>query len=505
MKENEAIFNAGVTEHKKTNRPVVLAAIMMAMFTGAIEATIVATAMPSIVGDLGGFSLFTWVFSAFLLTQAVTVPLYGKLADLFGRKPVFVFGVVVFLIGSVLCGFAQTMYALILFRLIQGIGAGAILPIASTIVGDIYSLEERAKVQGYIASVWGISSIIGPALGAVFVQYFHWAWVFWVNIPLGVASIAGIWFFLHENVKTKQHNIDFLGAALLLVGVSALMIVSIQGGSTWPWRSKPVFFFLGIVLISLVLFIIREKRAAEPIMPMAIWNNRLIALANVCAFTTGVVMIGVATFLPTFIQGVMGLTPAVAGFTLAMMSIGWPLAATVAGRIMIKFGFRIIALVGGVALVAGAIFFVTLQPEKGPLWAAAGAFLVGAGMGLTATTFIVAIQSSVEWTMRGAATASHMFMRILGNTVGAAALGGVLNNYLNRFLQSQSESTNIPLDLDIANSLLDPHKRSGLTETAVSTLRQGLAEALNIVYWGVLAVALLSVLFIYYLPKKEEQ
>jgi len=162
LKENEAIFNAGVTEHKKTNRPVVLAAIMMAMFTGAIEATIVATAMPSIVGDLGGFSLFTWVFSAFLLTQAVTVPLYGKLADLFGRKPVFVFGVVVFLIGSVLCGFAQTMYALILFRLIQGIGAGAILPIASTIVGDIYSLEERAKVQGYIASVWGISSIIGP-------------------------------------------------------------------------------------------------------------------------------------------------------------------------------------------------------------------------------------------------------------------------------------------------------------------------------------------------------
>ncbi len=491
-------------EDKKTNRPVVLATIMMAMFIGAIEATIVATAMPSIVGDLGGFSLFTWVFSAFLLTQAVTVPLYGKLADLFGRKPVFIFGVVVFLIGSVLCGYAQTMNALILFRLIQGIGAGAILPIATTIVGDIYSLEERARIQGYLASVWGISSIIGPALGAVFVQYFHWAWVFWVNIPLGLICIVGIWFFLHENVEAKQHSIDFLGAALLLIGVSALMIISIQGGSAWPWQSKPVFFLLAIVLISSVLFIIQEKRAAEPVMPMAIWNNRLIALANICAFTTGALMIGVATFLPTFVQGVMGQTPAVAGFTLAMMSIGWPIASTIAGRVMIRFGYRRIALLGGLNLVAGAIFLVTLQPAKGPLWAAAGTFLVGVGMGLTATTFIVSIQSSVDWTMRGAATASHMFMRILGNTVGAAVLGGVLNNYLSRFLQSQAGATKIPLDLNVANLLLDPQRRDSLSETALLILRQGLAESLHVVYWGVLAVGFLSVLLIYNLPKKEE-
>lgn len=504
MDENEAIFNAGVTEIKKTNRPVVLATIIIAMFTGAIEATIVATAMPSIVGDLGGFSLFTWVFSAFLLTQAVTVPLYGKLADLFGRKPVFIFGVVVFLIGSILCGFAQTMHALILFRFIQGIGAGAILPIATTIVGDIYSVQERAKIQGYIASVWGISSIIGPALGAVFVQYLHWAWIFWMNIPLGVASIAGIWFFLHENVETKRHNIDFLGAALLLIGVSALMIVSIQGGSSWPWLSVPVFFLLGIVLLSLFLFIRQEKKAAEPIMPMAIWNNRLIALANVCAFTTGAVMIGVATFLPTFVQGVMGLTPAVAGFTLAMMSIGWPLASTAAGRLMLRFGYRIITLVGGVALVAGSIFFITLQPEKGPLWAAVGTFLIGTGMGLTATTFIVSIQSSVDWKMRGAATASHMFMRILGNTVGAAVLGGVLNNYMSHFLQNRASSAKIPLGLDVVNLLLDPQKRGNLSATAISILQQGLAQSLYLVYWGVLAVALLSVLLMYYLPKKED-
>lgn len=487
-----------------TNRPLVLATIMMAMFTGSIEATIVATAMPSIVGDLGGFSLFTWVFSGFLLTQAVTVPLYGKLADLFGRKPVFIFGVVVFLIGSILCGFAQTMQALILFRLIQGVGAGAILPIATTIVGDIYSVEERARIQGYIASVWGISSIIGPALGAVFVQYFHWAWVFWVNIPLGLASIAGIWVFLQENVETKQHDIDFAGAALLLMGVSALMLVSIQGGSTWPWQSKPVFFLLGLVIISLILFIIQEKRAAEPVMPMAIWNNRLIALANVCAFTTGAVMIGVATFLPTYVQGVMGMTPSVAGFTLAAMSIGWPLASTVAGRIMMRFGYRIIALTGGVALVAGSLFFVTLQPEKGPLWAAVGTFLVGVGMGLTATTFIVSIQSSVDWKMRGAATASHLFMRILGNTVGAAVLGGVLNNYLSRFLQSYTGSAKIPLDLDVVNLLLDPRKQGSLPDTVLTFLRQGLAESLYRVYWAAMALALLSVLLMYYLPKKEK-
>jgi MFS family permease len=238
---------------------------------------------------------------------------------------------------------------------------------------------------------------------------------------------------------------------------------------------------------------------------MAIWNNRLIAVANVCAFTTGAVMIGVATFIPTFIQGVMGQTPAVAGFTLAMMSIGWPLAATVAGRIMIKVGYRNIAILGGMALVAGSVFFVTLQPEKGPLWAAAGAFLVGIGMGLTSTTFIVSIQSSVEWTMRGAATASHMFMRILGNTVGAAILGGMLNNYLSRFLQSQAAGTaQIPVGLDAANLLLGPGRGEAFSETALAVVRQGLAESLYIVYWGVLAVAFLSVLLMYYLPKKEE-
>ncbi|MDT3700121.1 MAG: MDR family MFS transporter [Thermincola sp.] len=504
MEENEALSDVTAVEGKKTNRPVVLATIMMAMFIGAIEANIVATAMPSIVADLGGFSLFTWVFSAFLLTQAVTVPLYGKLADLFGRKPVFIFGVVVFLIGSILCGLARTMHALVVFRFIQGIGAGAILPIAITIVGDIYSIEERAKIQGYISSVWGISSIVGPALGAVFVQYLHWAWVFWVNIPLGILSIAGLWLFLHENIETQKHQIDFRGAVLLLMGVSALMIVSIQGGSTWPWRSGPVFFLLGLTLISFILFIIREKKVAEPVMPLAIWKNPLIAVANLCAFTTGAVMIGVATFLPTYIQGVMGQAPAVAGLCLGMMSLGWPLASTVAGRIMIRYGYRSITLLGGAALVAGAIFFVTLQPGKGPIWAAAGAFLIGAGMGLSATTFIVAIQSSVDWTMRGAATASHMFMRILGNTVGAAVLGGVLNNYLSRFLQSRAGAAQIPLDLDVANLLLDPQRSSNLSDQVLLILRRGLTESLHIVYWGVLVLALLSVLLMYKLPRKLE-
>lgn len=243
-----------------TKRSFVLATVMLAMFMGAVEGTIVSTAMPAIVGDLGGFALYSWVFSAYLLMNAVTVLIYGKLSDLFGRKPILTFGIIVFLIGSILSGTAETMEMLILYRFIQGFGAGAVMPIATTIVGDIYSREERAKIQGYLSSVWGISAVSGPALGGLLVEYASWRYVFWINVPLGILAIAGLWLYLHEDIEKKKHKIDYPGAVLLTVAISSLMIVLVEAGANWAWTSPKTIGLIGLSVLTLILFIFQERR-----------------------------------------------------------------------------------------------------------------------------------------------------------------------------------------------------------------------------------------------------
>lgn len=488
-------------EPRTTNRPLVLASVMLGMFMGAIEATIVATAMPSIVGDLGGFSLFSWVFSVFLLMQAVTIPIYGKLADLFGRKPVFTFGVIVFLVGSILCGLSGSMKLLIIYRIIQGIGAGAIQPIAMTIVGDIYSIEERGKIQGYLASVWGISSVIGPTIGGIFVEYVNWAWVFWVNIPIGILAIAGLLLYLHEKVEKKKHDIDYLGSALLFLSISALMISLVLGGVAWPWFSTPILLLMGLFVVSIAAFIVQERRAKEPMMPFSLWKHPLIAVCNVASLTTGALMIGVSTFLPTFVQGVMERSPTTAGFVLAAMSIGWPLASTFGGRYMMRIGFRPTAIAGGVVLIIGSMMFTLLKPEQGPLLAAIASFLIGVGMGLSTTTFIVAVQGSVDWKSRGIATASNMFMRILGTTIGAALLGSVLNSRLHHYMAGKQADIDYNLDISLTNELMDPVKRSMLPSDVVQVAQDGLTIGLHTVYIGVVILAVVSFVLILLLPK----
>lgn len=494
----------GIRE-KSTVRPLVLTSVILAMFMAAIEGTIVSTAMPSIVADLGGFRLYSWVFSAYLLMQAVTILIYGKLSDLFGRKPVFTFGVGLFMIGSILCGFAESMFMLIVFRLIQGLGAGAVMPIATTIVGDMYTMEERAKIQGYLASVWGISAILGPALGGFIVLYWDWAYVFWLNVPLGILAILGTNLFLHEDVEKKKHEIDYIGAFLIFVAVSSLMIALIQGGVTLPWTSWQIIGLISLFAVSFILFIYQEKRASEPTMPLGIWNDRLITLANLASLTTGAILFGISSFLPAYVQGVMEESPLVAGFTLTTMSIGWPIASTLAGRLIITLGFRTVALGGGIALVIGSIFFMTLEPSKGPLWAGIGSFIIGVGMGLSTTTFIVSIQSSVDWKKRGVATASNMFMRILGSAIGASLLGGILNNRLHSYLQANNANIDDSLSIDAANILLEKTQREKLPPETLSILQEGLTFSMDSVYLGVFILAVMSFILIAFLPKKDSQ
>ena len=492
---------AGSARKKQTKKPLVLASVMLAMFMGAIEATIVSTAMPAIVADLGGFTLYSWVFSAYLLMNSITVLIYGKLSDLFGRKPILTFGIIIFLLGSILCGFATSMKTLIIFRLIQGFGAGAVMPIATTIVGDIYTAEERAKIQGYLSSVWGISAITGPAVGGLLVQYVSWHYVFWINIPLGILSLVGLWMYLHENVEKKKHDIDYFGAVLLTITISSLMFVLVEAGSHWAWGSWQIVSLLVLSVLALIAFVFQESRAIEPVMPFSIWKERSIFIANITSLTTGIMLIGISSFLPTFVQGVMEQTPIVAGFTLTTMSIGWPIASTLAGRMLISIGNRKTSIIGGVFLILGSFVFITMSSSSGPIWAAVGSFFVGVGMGLTSTAFIVSIQSTVSWQQRGIATAANMFMRNLGNTIGAALLGGILNNRLNAYFSQKDPS----LSVDDTNILLKVSEREDLAGGVRRILQNGLTLSLHTVYYVVFTFAIISLVLIFFIPKKKDE
>lgn len=489
-------------DRDRTNRPLVLASVMIAMFMTAVESTIVGTAMPSIVSDLGGFSMLTWVFSTYLLAQAVTVPIYGKMADLFGRKSIFLIGATLFLVGSFLSGLSGSMLELILFRILQGLGAGAIQPIVTTIVGDIYSVEERAKVQGYLSSVWGISAIVGPMLGALFVQI-HWAFIFWINIPLGLFAIFGITKYLHENFVKKPHQIDYLGSFYLFMTIFSLMLFLLEGGSLWPWISWQSGTLLLLSLIGFLFFILQERKAKEPMMPLHIWGNPTIAFGNLASLTTGGILIGISSFLPTHIQGVMGYTPLVAGFALTAMSIGWPLASSFSGRIILKRGYRTTSLLGGVFLIIGSAFFLTLSAVNSPVWAGVASFFVGVGMGFSSTSFIVSIQNAVPWNVRGVATSTNLFMRTLGGTVGAAFLGSLLNSALASHLSLSGllpeQASSLMKEI---NLILDPVKRAQMNPADLSLLIEGLKSGLEWVYWGLLALALISLLLILFLPKE---
>jgi EmrB/QacA subfamily drug resistance transporter len=461
-------------------RGMVLMAALIATFMAAVESSIIATAMPTIVGDLGGFRLFSWVFAAYLLTMAVTVPIYGRLADIYGRKRVFIVGTGIFLVGTTLCGFARTMVMLVVFRAVQGIGAGAIQPIASTVIGDIYTPAERARVQGYLSSVFGVSAIIGPALGAFIVEHVTWALVFWVNLPIGAASIAMFAVYLPERIERRQHRIDYLGAVLLIVGIGAPMLALVQARSL---DASSIASLVGLGLATLLALFVHEARAPEPMVPFRLWRNRVVALANFGIFGTGSTMMAVSAFLPTYVQGVMGRGPAVAGLVLGCMSVSWMFASFAAGRLMIRTSYRLAAALGGVALAVGAAMLTQLQPSSGIVWPAAGSLVMGIGMGACNTAFLVSIQASVGWHERGVATGSNMFMRVIGQSFGAALGGAILNFGVFR---------RVPDAADAVNRLLEPALRHSLGPGEIARLSDAVAASLHEVYWVATLTAVLT-------------
>jgi EmrB/QacA subfamily drug resistance transporter len=460
-----------VAHAPSARRTLVLAACLMATFMAAVESSIVATAMPTIVADLGGFELFSWVFAVYLLTQAVSIPVYGRLADIYGRKRMFYFGAGLFLVGSTLCGFARGMVTLILFRALQGFGAGGVQPIATTILGDIYSPTERAHIQGVVSSVFGVSAILGPTLGAFLVEHVSWQFVFWVNLPIGAAAIMMIATFLQEPTEHRPRRIDYLGSLLMMVAISALMMVLVQGGSL----SYATLGTVGAVGIATFLgLVVHELRIAEPMLPLELWRqHRIIVVGSFGGAVIAAVMTGVSAFLPTYVQGAMGRSALAGGLVLGAMSVTWAVASFFGGRLMVRTSYRLTAVIGTLCLVAGSTMLIALTPDRGVPWASTGSLLIGIGMGLCNTTFIVSIQAAVPWHQRGAATSSCMFMRFVGQSLGAASFGAVLNFTL---LRAGADAEHM------VNRLLDPTQRGSLPLAELTHLTDLIARGIHNTY-----------------------
>jgi len=328
----------GLNVEPGRSRKLVTAALALAMFLAALEATAVGTAMPTVVADLGGVSRYSWVFSVYLLASTTTVPMYGKLADLFGRLRIFTIAVVLFLVGAALCGMAQTFPQLILFRAIQGVGAGGVIPVAITVVGDIYSLEERGRIQGVFSGVWAISSLVGPAAGGLITDLLSWRWVFYLNLPFGIASVLMLHLFLREEEHRSERRLDLLGTLSLTASIALLLLALLEGTELWGWSDLRTLSMITCAGAGLLFFLWQEGRAPEPMLPLELFQNRVIAVASAGGFLMGTVLFCAAAFVPMYTQGVLGGTAIDAGMTLAPMSIGWPIASTTSGWLLAKRG-----------------------------------------------------------------------------------------------------------------------------------------------------------------------
>ncbi|HEY8597977.1 MAG TPA: MDR family MFS transporter [Thermomicrobiales bacterium] len=479
---------ATVQPRASGNRTLILGATLLATFLTAMEATVVSTAMPTIIGELRGLNLYAWVFSAYLLTSTATVPLYGRLADMVGRKPVFIAGIGIFLLGSVLSGAAQSMPQLIFFRAIQGLGAGAVQPIIFTIVGDLFSLRERARVQGFFSAVWGASSVAGPALGAIITETIGWRWIFYINLPFGIAAMALLAFSLHERKVEGKHRLDYAGAAVLTGGVATLLL-GLLGGSRGGGINPPLILG-GFAL--LVLFVIIETRVAEPILPLDLFREPAIAVPCLAGLVTGIVQFSLPSYLPLFVQGVQLGTAGDAAKPLGAIATAWTVAAFISPRMLLRVGFRAVA-VGGMLLIAVGTAALLLYRPGTPIWLMViNTAIVGLGLGFASNATLIAAQNAVGWERRGVVTASVQFTRTMGGTLGIAALGALLNARLAPILQAGGAAD--------VNALLDPAQRGNLTGDALAFIQRGLASGLNLVYLIIVVITAVGVAFVCFLP-----
>jgi EmrB/QacA subfamily drug resistance transporter len=410
---------------------MVFVALMLGVFLAALDQTIVSTALPTIVGDLGGLKHLSWVVTAYLLASTVSTPLYGKLGDMLGRKPVFQAAIVIFLVGSMLAGLSQTMGQLILFRAVQGIGAGGLMVGAQAIIADIVPPRERGRYMGLFGAVFAVASVAGPLLGGFFVDNLSWRWVFYVNVPVGAIALGVVALRLHLPVVRVRHQIDYLGTVLLSCGVSALILLTTWGGNVYPW-SSPVIAGLGMAgVLMLVVFVWWETRAAEPIIPLKLFRSSIFDVATAIGFFVGLAMFGALVFIPLYLQLVYGATPTSSGLQLLPLMAGLLVASIASGRAITRIGRYKVFPVTGTAILAVGMFLLSRLHVGSPHWVASVYMLVvGVGIGLVMQVLVIVVQNDVGWEDVGVATSTATFFRSLGGSFGVAILGAVFASQL---------------------------------------------------------------------------
>jgi len=476
-------------------RRLVTAGILLGMFLAALEATAVAAAVPTAVGELGGVSRYSWVFSVYLLTSTTTVPLFGKLADLYGRKRTYQVAVAFFLVGSALSGLSRSFTQLVIFRAIQGLGAGGVMPVAITVIGDIYKLEERGRIQGAFSAVWALASLIGPLLGGIITDALSWRWIFYLNVPFGLVSAWMLQRWLREETRRTEHRLDILGTVSLTTAVTLLLLALIEGPESWGWSDPRTLGLLAGSAAGLAIFFWQERRAPEPMLPLDLFQNRLIAVASAGNVLLGALLFSITAYVPMLGQGVLGGTAVGAGTLLAPILIGWPIASTLAGRMLLRVGYRAMSI-GGAALTAvGAVLLARAGGATIRLEIMAAMLIVGLGLGFVSMPYLLGVQSAVPWQRRGVATSSVQFFRNIGGAIAVAALGAVLNARLQTIAGPGANT----------NAILDPALRARLTSGTLHHLTSALLHGLQAVFIALAALAVISFAVALLFPRGSAQ
>jgi EmrB/QacA subfamily drug resistance transporter len=456
----------------------------VATFLSGLDNAVVATATPTVVGELGGLSRYAWVFTAYLLSSTASLPLYGKLADLYGRKRVFLGATTLFAVGSALCGLSPSMEALIAFRFVQGLGAGGLFPVTLVIIGDTFPLEQRARLLGLFSALWGVADVLGPGVGGFLTEQVSWRWVFYLNLPLCLASMLLVATYLNEEVERKTVRIDYPGATLLVGGITGFLL-ALQGlGGVLS-----VVLLLASAVLGLA-FVVRERRAPEPLLPFGLFRQRLLSVAMANRFLVGVVLYGQPAFVPPFLQGAMGIPPTLAGFVLSSTSIGWAIAANASGRAILRSGYRASGGVGATLLLVGFVLLRLLSPSASLGWAATIQFVIGLGFGAATTVSFLAMQNAVEWDQRGIVTSVGLLALDVGGTLGVSVAGAVFGL-----------AVSLGSGADVVSELLPPERGAALGPVQLEAARRLLASALEPVYTLFVAVTLVGLGSMALLPR----
>jgi EmrB/QacA subfamily drug resistance transporter len=470
---------------------VITVGILLSLFLASMEGTVVATAMPTIVGELGGLAIYSWVFSMYMLTSTTSVPIYGKLSDLYGRKLVYAISMALFVAGSVLCAAAKTMEQLILFRTLQGLGAGGVLPLAFTIIGELFSLEQRTRMQGLFSGVWGVSAVIGPLIGGFLVDQVSWQWVFLINVFPGTLALGIVWFAWQDGGRARDRKlaIDYPGAALLTLGVLSLLLGLNQLGTDWA------FPLLAAAVLLLMALVWVERRATDPILPLPLFRGRLFNVAILQGLLAGWAMFGSLNYVPLFVQAVLNTSATQAGITLTPMSLMWTLASIFGTPLLLRTGYRSLALAGMVLLTMGAALMAGITMDSSQILIMLYLGLMGTGMGLAVPAFLIAVQTTVKRKDLGVATSTIQFSRSIGGTLGVSVLGAFLSSRLAGHLAAASiDPTSVSL-----NTLIDPVASANLA--LGGPLRSALAVSIADLFIIAFAAALAGLAVTLFAPR----